>query len=682
MKIITAHEQQRFLNCLRIQVVPGHHEEERMESIVDFCKTHAFDNVMLFINAEEYNVGHMTKEEAKPWIETMKLAKELLQKEGITVSLNPWMELGHLDRGRMLKEGQDFTTQVDFNGTTCQMVACPLDENWLTYFLDFYSYLIREIEPEVVWVEDDFRLHNHPPLEFWGCFCEHHMREFNKRLGTSYTREEFVNRLFREKPDDEVKRVMLEVNRECMTDLAKKIGKMIQDLGLGTKVGFMSSYHQVHSMEYRDWNGIHEGLAQTGTKINRLHLPLYQEDISLKQYYLHFNYYPFVCRGYLPEDCHVLPELENATFSMYSKDSETLRFQLESAIPLEIEGMTYDIFDFTGNGAIESFGYGQEVASVTDYLTAVMESGYSYHNLSGITILLDEKNAYNRRIKDSFYDMYPDEFYFGALLQGNGISARCSKEKEFENEVIVLAAGSVHNLSDTQLGNLFRDNHVILEGEAARLLIDRGLGNLIGASSYKRYVENGDIHSYEQIEGEIFVNGIPGYRASAFSRTGDYICITYDEKPRVQSKVYDFVGNEIGYGIVVIDKHLIVPYAVTSFCTDMLHPLRSCIFNQYIDSLKKDFVRTGASNIYAYYSKGKESVLILVNPTHHTFSQTRFKMTGSVVQSVYEIERDGTKKKKEFVVNEDGFVVLEEKFECMMTKTFVLEILYSFASNL
>lgn len=61
MKRQTAHVQKRFLNCLRIQIVPGHFEEQRIKNIVAFCKKYAFDNVMLFINAEEYCVGHMTK---------------------------------------------------------------------------------------------------------------------------------------------------------------------------------------------------------------------------------------------------------------------------------------------------------------------------------------------------------------------------------------------------------------------------------------------------------------------------------------------------------------------------------------------------------------------------------------------------------------------------------------------
>jgi hypothetical protein len=46
--------------------VPNHIEEERITDILNYCLKYDFNNVMLFINAEEYNVGHMTIEEAKP----------------------------------------------------------------------------------------------------------------------------------------------------------------------------------------------------------------------------------------------------------------------------------------------------------------------------------------------------------------------------------------------------------------------------------------------------------------------------------------------------------------------------------------------------------------------------------------------------------------------------------------
>ncbi len=677
MKKQTAHNQKRFLNCLRIQIVPGHYEKQRIDSIVNFCKKHAFDNVMLFINSEDYYHGHMTKEEARPWIEAMKRAKQALTQEGISVSLNPWTEIGHLDRGRTLKENQDFVTITDYEGKRCEVVACPMDEKWQTYFLDFYEYIIREIEPEVIWIEDDFKLLGHGGgLQFGGCFCEHHMKAFNKKLGTEYTREEFADLLFRKEPQKEVQKAFLEVNRECMAELAEKIGTKVRDIGLGTKIGLMCSAPQTHCIEYRDWNRMQDGLSQGQPKIGRIHLALYWEEESMKQYYQNFNYNSFICRGFLAEDTHVLPEIENASFSTYAKDREALRFQVESALPLDIEGMTYDIFDFAGNGAIEAFGYGEAVEEIMDYLTAVIDSGYSFHKLSGITFLLDEQTSYNQPIiqKDLLKDLYPDEFIFGAMLQGHGISARCSKAKEFQDEVVVLATGNVHNFSDEQLINLFRDNHVILEGEAVIHLIDRGLGHLIGANAYKQYGANSDIQSYEQIEGNALVNGIPGYRAAAFNRTGDYVKITYYVEPQIRSRVYDYSGNEMGYGMVVAGKHLIIPYIINDFWADQLHPLRGKVICDYIDSLEKDFVRADYSNVYAYYSKSEQNVLILVNPTHHTLPATRFKMTGRAVRKLYEIERDGRKCEKQFALDEEGFLVVEEQFNALSTKTFVLEV--------
>ena len=674
MKKETAHIQEGFLNCLRIAVVPGYHEDQRIASIVDFCKKYRFNNVMLFINSEEYCVGHMTKNEARPWIEAMKRTKKVLVEAGITVSLNPWMELGHIDRGRKLKPGQDFTTMVDYNGRQADLCVCPLDENWLDYFLDFYAYLIREIEPEVVWVEDDFRLHNHDPLRYGGCFCEHHMAAFNKELDTNYTREEFVDRLFRKNPEEAVKQAFMKVNRRTMRELAEKIGKMVNGLGLGTKMALMSSGHGSHCLECRDWKGIHEGLAQGGPMINRLHLPMYIERNSMKMYYQLFNQLPFMCRGYLPKECHVLPEIENAVFSTFAKEPEALRFQVESAIPLEIEGMTYDIFDFTGNGAVEAFGYGQAISEIQDYMTAVLESGYAYDKLQGITIPLDEFGSYNRPAYNDFGDLWTDDNMFGPLLQGHGISARCSKEKIFRGEVIVLSGGFIYNLTDEQLCDMFTNNQVILDGKTVQLLLKRGLGHLIGASDCRTYMANADIHSYEQIEGEVLVYDTPGYRASAFMKTGDYVAVIYDEIPEIKSRVYDYMGNELAPGLVVAKGHLVIPYVITDFEFNQLHPLRQKIVCDYIDSLHKDFVRADYSNVYAYYSRAEEDVLILVNPTLHTLKTSRFKLTGNSLNKLYEIERDGVRREKTFAYDEEGFVVVAEPFLQLSTRTFVLEL--------
>ena len=73
---------EKFTNCLRILIVPDEYQDVRIEEIKNFCLKYSFKNVMLFINNEDFFIGHMTKEEAKPWIGVIKKAKKYLMKWG------------------------------------------------------------------------------------------------------------------------------------------------------------------------------------------------------------------------------------------------------------------------------------------------------------------------------------------------------------------------------------------------------------------------------------------------------------------------------------------------------------------------------------------------------------------------------------------------------------------------
>ena len=205
-----------FQNCLRIQITPDAYAEERIRRLVAHCKKFGYTNVMFLTTAEDFFRGHATIEEITPWVETLKSAARALRENGISVSLHHWIGIGHLDRGIGLKPGQDFTTMVDFNGKRSISVACPLDENWQKHFSELLGFLVSEIKPDCYWVEDDFRLHNHAPLEWGGCFCEKHIARFNEMLGTAYTRAEFCAKAF-EKANrrKNVKRGWIRRERRC-----------------------------------------------------------------------------------------------------------------------------------------------------------------------------------------------------------------------------------------------------------------------------------------------------------------------------------------------------------------------------------------------------------------------------------------------------------------------------------
>lgn len=664
----------KFLHCLRIQFYPNHFEDDRIAEVVDFCVKYRFDNVMLFINAEEYNVGHMTIQQAKPWIATMKKAKAALTEKGITVSLNPWIEIGHLDRCRPLQDGQNFTTQVDYDGNQCEMVACPLCENWKKYFFEFYTYLLKELQPDTVWVEDDFRLHNHGDLKFGGCFCHLHMQRYNQLLGTNYTREQFTDKLFRKNPDKRVKKAWLDVNRQCMASLAEEIGKLVADLHLGTKVGLMSSRHEKHALEGRDWHRLHKGLAMGGPIINRLHLPCYNE-ISAKEYYLDFNQEPFHCRALLPEQTVVYPELENASFSTFSKEARFVRFQLESAIPLCIEGITYDIYDFVGNGIVDNFGYGQAIEQITPYLDGVTNLNLHYKQLDGIILPIDEKTVYKRDAEiKGFDDLYPDEAYFNAYITSLGVNCKVSTKKDFHNKVVALGGGNAYNFTTKQLQNLFENNFVLLDGGAARILIDRGLGYLFGATQYKTHVAEHDVHSYEQVADGIAVCGKYGYRATAFGKAGDYVSITYDNPQYAQSYVYDYLGNKVGVGIYNNGKCYVVPYVINKVCLEQYNNLRTTLLQRFLQGTDERLVYTNHAGVYAYlYDQSSRKVLIVVNSTEEDFSQTTLKLQNINFTSLWRIDKTSGKKRKTAYQMQDGVCTIAQPNEHLSTQTFILK---------
>lgn len=69
-----------------------------------------------------------------------------------------------------------------------QHSVCPYDEGFRAYIRDAMSTLTRR-HPTTLMVDDDFRLFSR---SYRGCACPLHMKEINRRAGTSYTREELT----------------------------------------------------------------------------------------------------------------------------------------------------------------------------------------------------------------------------------------------------------------------------------------------------------------------------------------------------------------------------------------------------------------------------------------------------------------------------------------------------------
>lgn len=358
---------QSYCYSFRFCCDPGFNDRREIASLRRFVREAQIDDVAVFCNVEELNTGHMTEEEQETiWLRLLCDVQAALAPEGVQLSVNHWHSLMHADLGKTLPQSQPFRRMVDMDGREADLCVCPMCERWQTYFAGLYARYAA-LSPHILWVEDDFRLHNHDPLRWGGCFCPAHMREYARRAGKpELTREEFVRGILQPGAVHPYRKIWLDVNRETMTALAARIGQAVRQASPTAKVGLMSSVPYIHAAEGRDWYGILRGLAAGQPPVSRIHLPAYQETAP-GQYLLRFNMVSMHNRALLPPETEVYPELENYPYSLFAKSRAFTRFQLLSSLPLNLKGMTIDLFDLNGSGIVFSDGYQQMLRAVKPF---------------------------------------------------------------------------------------------------------------------------------------------------------------------------------------------------------------------------------------------------------------------------------------------------------------------------
>lgn len=664
----------KFQHCLRMQITADDLAEKRISDLVFYCKEYGFTNVMLMINAEEFNRGHITVQEAKPWVAVLKEAKQQLEQNGITVSLNNWIEIGHLDRCRTLKDGQNFTTMVDKNGNKCQMVACPLDENWKSYFIDYAKYLVRELQPDTFWIEDDFRYHNHEGLEWGGCFCQKHMDAYNSVLSTCYTREQFVKKVFRKGKPSKERKAWLDVSKNSMVSLAQDIANAVKEEKADINIAIMTSSPENHCLEMRDWHSLMSALENNHNKINRCHLPAYSENQG-RGYYYYFNSISMAIRALCGDDTVFMPETENCSANYVLKSPEFMRFQVESAIPLLIKGMTYSIYDFVGNGVVSQMKYGDKVKLLTPYLQAVKDVNVKFSDLSGVIVPISEDIDYRLPIKNGYKDLLTNQFTTGGYLALQGVAYQYSLSKSFRNKTVALFGDSTFNFTDSQLEKLFKNNFVIIDGGAVLNLLERNLGSLIGVKSAKLFHAESDVFSYEEcVDGQL-VYGIEHFRATCRSASGSFVKIDYSKDYHVHTKVFDYEMNEYALGIVSSDNLMVVPYVINDFYFGQFSELRRhFVVNAVQSNFRNDYLCMVDNSITPYMYKLRNGfMLIFTNTGLDSLDKFSFAFSGSgSICDITSINKDGTRKPVEYSVK-DGIVTIKHSFDGLSTMTLLVK---------
>ncbi|MFA3843658.1 hypothetical protein [Streptomyces aureus] len=305
---------------LRFQIPSGQDAARQAAELAAFCQEAGVDEVVLLLAAEEFHGGHPAGAEEDLLYDTAATSAAVLRDAGLDVSLNPWVTTGHADRGRRDRHG--FAPMVGPDGRAAAgqaSFACPLWRSWLTaHYARFADLGFR-----VLWLEDDFRFHNHAPLQWGGGFEPLILERLALLAGEPVTREQVVAAVTAPGEPHSWRALLQEVWRTAQLEVAAEVAEAVGKHSDGrSRVGLMSSEPAMHGVEGRNWDALFNALAIDGEAVHRPHFAVYSDApgraLSRSVWLLELQ------RALRPAGVRAEPEIENWPHTAWSKpDTQT-----------------------------------------------------------------------------------------------------------------------------------------------------------------------------------------------------------------------------------------------------------------------------------------------------------------------------------------------------------------------
>lgn len=433
------------------------------------------DELVIKIDTEEFSHGQPPLDWVKAYQEKLYTAKEALEAMGIVYSLNPWVTIGHIDRGRHLKDSlPNIQTFVGHDGSESVECASPLCPVWRRHVVEVWR-LYAETKPAVIWIEDDIRLFNHLPVRY-GNFCPLSLQRFSKIVGQSVTREALVAALLQPGEPHPWRAVFFNMQAEVVCETVSMLLEAIRSKSADTRIGLMSSGPRRHCAEGRQWQPLVEALGGESNCISRPTLGNYWEESTRGLYFAKDSI--LLTRHCLPQAIEEQTEVENVPFSRYSKSIRFTELQIALSFAAGSSGVTLNLFDHCGTAMEAEPEFGKLLGKNKSFYRALCERSLLPGRYRGVQLLFDEDLGAKAHLSENgvWSDLMDPGDPMMELLESHGFATVYGEEN------IVAACGEqLRAYSDQELTALLRKG-LLLDGAAAKIVVDRGFGELIGLS--------------------------------------------------------------------------------------------------------------------------------------------------------------------------------------------------------
>ena len=449
--------------------------DERLEELLEFCRNARVDEVIVKVDTEEFSHGIPTVDWLQAYMPMLERARDAVAGMGVAFSINPWVTVGHLDRGRDLRSVfPDFDWMVGHRGEECRACACPLSPAWREHTKTLWR-MYASLEPNVIWVEDDIRTFNHTPIDF-GCFCDLHMTAFSERVGEEAGREKLVEAILRPGKPHPWREIWLDLLRDVILDTCRLLAKAVHEVSPETCLGLMSSGAATHCIEGRNWKRLAGVLGDGKPMYSRATLGNYNETSLTGLYYSAAEIKR--ARYLLPPGIVEQTEVENAPFTAYSKSAAFTFLQIALSVSHGCSGATLNLFDHVGTPMSIDPDVLNMLREKRSFIDALAESHSPPGVFRGVRILHHERAGYVRELSegDDYGDLVPADNAWERGLNALGIATTCTESPVTAADGRMIAAYSDDEIAAMLSGGL------LLDLRAAEVLIERGFGEHLGVS--------------------------------------------------------------------------------------------------------------------------------------------------------------------------------------------------------
>lgn len=658
---------------IRYYIDPDFAGDERLEELVRYCEDSHTEEVMLFLTPEELSPGHPTWKEIHEFVPFAKRVKQRLAQAGIELSLNPWTTLYQVPRGRQLREGQGFRRMVGETGSESPLVACPLCPEWQSYLSDSFALLAREIQPVAIWIEDDWRLHNHGGELGWGgCFCEEHMRRFSTMVGEEVTRESLLSRILQPGEPHPWRERWFQLSRASILEPAEKLCQAIRQANPGTRTALMSSLPDQHSAEGRDWRLIEEVIGDDQGFLLRPHMPPYTQQWPVRVT-------PTVTRQTVaclsrevqPE---IYPELENSPrCGIYSKSGRYTVFQMLESALFGSRGITINHYDMLGNGILLDRRFGEYLAAAKPVLNALRELQLEDDHAEGAQVLFSTRVASHlqiggavdaqaeklRRLAMSLQDpsqsasgtgggesvqqLVHSSVVWGETCAILGISHRYTTVIDPHKGPVLVSGQTLRALTDEEIAALLT-GRLFLDADSVQVLLERGYSEAIGIEEAHWQTLMSSGYAYEEIQEEDpTVYGLARPRISAQRCTDRMLVMKPNKGAEILSTIHNAEKQPLWSGAVSYRNQF--GGEMISICYPMEG--KAQFFMGYFNEFRREFMqrllagKQESAHSWAMSTEGTRcyrvktgngTLIAILNPTDDTVQELELRLSSDQAQ--------------------------------------------------